>query len=213
MAIRLDTTFEEASQILKTALSRKRIGVSAWGRTVANAGIIKDYNICNVGKGKGADDSANMSLVISYTMVEIDSTGFCSNCDKTCSIDLYSNIGDTEWTKSMKLKIFEDNYPSTIGVDKDTATLYFVFIQPWGIELKAFATLPDEDFEALEDINVRAPYRIKIDPDAMFMYIDGSEGTSHLRQNLMVEFDCGRPILVRASEEVKMHLRTPYGIV
>ena len=51
MSVRLDTTFEGATHVLETALNMKTIAFSTWGGKMANIGHIKEYSICNVGKG------------------------------------------------------------------------------------------------------------------------------------------------------------------
>ena len=215
MAIRLDTSFDSVYQILETAFVNKRIAFGTWGSKLMNVGYVRDYNICNIGKGReeGCDDDANITLTVNYSLTKFDSSGFCNNFPITNTFDLYSTIGDNQWTNNMKMKIFDGNYPSTVAVDKDTGKLYFVFIHKNGVEFKEFSELSEASFEALEEVNTKAPYRVRIDPEAMFLYIDGAEGTNHLRQNLIVEFDCGRPVLVRAGEKTKACLTKPYGIM
>lgn len=214
IATRFDTSFEAVKETLSNAFINKRIAFGTWGSKLGNVGYVKSYDICNVGKGSAADEDsdANVTLVVNYTIAQFDDTGFSSSVEFNSTFDLYSTIGDNAWTNNMKMKVFDGNYPSTVAVDKDTAKLYFVFAYSWGIEFKEFALLPDESFEALEELNTKAPYRIRIDPEAMFLYIDGAEGTNYLRKNLIVEFDCGRPVIVRASERTQLSLSKPWGI-
>ena len=210
MAVRLDTTFEGAKHVLETAFNMKTVAFSTWGGKIANMGRIKEYNICNVGKGDDGDDDANITVTMSYEIAQVDDTGYLQEYPKNCTMDFYSNIADNEWTANMRMKIFENDYPSTVAVDKDSGVVYFVHIQPWGVEFKKFGILSDNDFEALEDINVRGPYRIRLNADAMFKVIDGSEGYNYLRKTMFVEFDCGRPVVLTPSDEAIANIDIPF---
>lgn len=76
--------------------------------------------------------------------------------------------------------------------------VYLFNISANRIELTQFGEMTVEEFEIFKyDVHDREPFRIKIDEDAMFDYIDGAEGINHLQKNIIVEFNCGLPLKIR----------------
>ena len=146
----------------------------------------------------GVDDEegfSNLDISIAYKMISFSNRN--NDTDKVLKLRLLTTSGDKLWTYKMKHLVWDGSYPSTIAVDKETGSVFFVYFKASSIELEHFGKLTETQLEAvLDDLNDNFAFSIKIKPEAMFMYIDGEEGVRHLRENVYVEFNCGIPIKV-----------------
>lgn len=192
MVIQFDSTFERAETILQRSLVENNISFGVFNSRLVNMCSVKHYEICNV--GRNAEDDANLTLNLTYTIAEADDTGILRTFDKTRTLNLLTTAGDIYWTHNMIAKVWDGEYPSTVGYDIASGEVFLVYIRSWGIDLKYFATLSPEALESFDNLNLSRPYKIYIKPDAMFKFIDGCEGTNHLKENLYISFDCMHPI-------------------
>ncbi|MNV96140.1 hypothetical protein D3C71_1911080 [compost metagenome] len=99
--------------------------------------------------------------------------------------------------------IFEGDFPSCVAVDISTGEVFLVSIRGERFTLVEFGCLNVEQLRAfLNDLNDKSPYNLGINPEAMYDYIDGSEGLNYLKKNVFVQFNCLVPILVSPNKGV-----------
>lgn len=200
MIVRLDNSFERAEMLVRRSLSNTSNGANnciafgAFNSRLDNYCSLKNYEVCNL--GRDPDDDANLTLSLRYSITEPDELGVLVHCDKERTINLLSTVGDIYWTPNMILKVFDGEYPSTVGYDTASGEVFLVYIMSSGMVFRYFATLSPEHLSAFEDLNRTKPYKIDIEPRAMFRVLDGAEGTNHLKQNLFIEFDCIHPVIL-----------------
>lgn len=145
---------------------------------------------------------SNLILSLDYKMVFINENGVFP-LKKSRQLRLFSPHGDKVWTYRMIQKVWEGEYPSTVALDIDTGEVFFLGIKDWGLELIQFGFIPKHQLEFFDEtINDREPYTVKIDADAMFDYIDGAEGLSYLKRNVIVHFHASTPVIV--THDVRM---------
>ena len=195
MVARFDSTFERIETLLQQSLSsRNLISIGVFNSQLSNPCVLKHFNVVNV--GRAPDDDANVTLNVTYTITEPDDKGVLNSYDKDRTLNLLSTTGDIYWTPNMIMKVFDDEYPSTIGYDINTGEVFLVYIRAWGVEFRYFATLTQEQLNAFDDLNLERPYFIYIKQDAMFKVLDGAEGTNYLKKNLYIQFDCVHPVVL-----------------
>lgn len=200
--VRLDSTFERAESLITQCITNNNmLSIGAFNSQLSNPCPIKHFNIVNV--GRNPDDNANISVSVIYTITEPDDIGVLHNYEKERTFNFLTTIGDMYWTPNMILKVFDNEIPSTVGIDTATGEVFLVYLKYWGMELKYFATLTNEQLALFEDLNLDKPFKIDILPRAMFKYIDGAEGTNYLKQNLFIEFDCGHPLELKIETAVE----------
>lgn len=209
MAVRL-SRFKAGYNQLKTALMNEYFFLGLFGAETYQYGKILNVNIDT--EGKSDEDYANFDVTISYLL-----KGLLSDDDKDITAELsqgsltlrfLSNIADKAWTYSMKEKVWNHLYPDSVALDMTSGEVYFVSITDNGLYLNFFGRMSELELDMFkEESNEAEPYQITIEPHAMFMVIDGSEGINHLRDNLCVEFNCkgtcipnGHKICVRHDE-------------
>lgn len=200
MTLRFENTFESAEAILNRCLSSGQLAFGRFNSELSNLCSLKHFEICNV--GRNPDDDSNMTVNLNYVITEVDESKLVRQFDKARQLNFLCTMGDTEWTYNMIVKVWDGNYPSTIAYDTTSGEIFLAYIQPWGLELKYFATLTKEQFTALADLNLKYPFKIAIRPAAMFKVIDGSEGTNYLKSNLYISLDCIQPIEVNIQAAV-----------
>lgn len=133
----------------------------------------------------------NLNLVVTYHKPVISGGMSFVEIPKTRKLYLLSTAGDHMWTVRTKLKIWDNNYPSTVALDLETREVFFFGIKASVIELLHFGTLTEDQMAQIySELNEREPFSIRIDEGAMFDYIDELQGLAHLRNNLYIEFHC-----------------------
>lgn len=194
--VRLDSTFERAESLITQCITNNNMmSIGAFGSLLSNPCPIKHFNVVNV--GRQPEDNANISISLIYTIAEPDDIGVLHSYEKERTFNFLTTVGDMYWTPNMILKVFDNDMPSTIGIDTTSGEVFFVYLKYWGIEFKYFGTLTPEQLAVMDDLNLDKPFKIDIAPRAMFRFIDGAEGTNHLKQNLYIEFDCGHPMVLK----------------
>ncbi len=189
--ITLPTTFEDAYEAVKHAFSTGKQIVegpfsSKYARQVSK---VISFNVID---DKEQEKYGNVTVTFTYNVPVILEGGAFREIERTRTLHLFNTSGDHRWTPRTKLKIWDNKYPSTVGVDVETREVFLFGVQASAIELAYFATLTEDQFSQIkEDISDRDPFSIQIDSDAMFDYIDEMQGLLHLQNNLYIQFNCG----------------------
>lgn len=123
--------------------------------------------------------------------------------EESMKLRLFNGTGAEAWTYAMKQKVWDGAFPICVAINLDTRGVYFLHLGTHGLMLEFFTQLSDTAFEELEDnlILDSKPYKINLTPESMFAYIDGAEGLNHLKQNVVIEFNCGYPLNVSLGAE------------
>lgn len=204
MAINMPSIFSDAKQMLEDNLSTyRRLVVKKYNDIFANSCDVIHFHITEVEDEEGY---SNLDIFLNYNeRVIIESNGIerFEKVERCKQLRILCNLGDNFWTYRTINKIWNGDYPSTVAVDTDTKEVFFVHVRTSCIELVKFGIFSNSEFEAfLADIIEREPFRIKIDEDAMFRYIDGATGIDDLVNNVYIQFNCGTPIRIN-NEGVK----------
>ncbi len=203
MGVRLPETHIDARNLLTEVLDTSSIL------------ILRDYNceFTKLGKiihshvekldSSREDDKTTLALSLTYETLDKKGDDFVSK-ETVKKLALLNTINDFKWKRSLIYKIWGGNYPSTVAIDINDGTVYFIHIHKGDdvkIELVYFGILNENEFELVKhDIDDSKPYKIKISDDAMFDYITGDEGLNHLRNNIVIELNCGMPLVIRKGE-------------
>lgn len=195
MGVRLPEVFIDAKQMIEDVLEADmKVSIRRYGALYSNLGDVVHYHIEDK---EDEEDYATFDMVLTYKLRELSKNDEFIEVEKTQNLRVLNSNADSMWTYSMINKIWDGDYPSTVVLDTDTGVVYLLTLRTAGIELAYFGKLDDIQFETVKyDLNDREPYKIKIDEDAMFDYIDGAEGVNHLKRNIYVELNAGMPIRV-----------------
>lgn len=195
MSVRLPGTFIDAKGLIEQSLeSNHRISLRNYGAMFAIPAEVVHYSF---GEPENEEGYANMDMTIIYRYPKATKDDFV-NVEKTRILRVLNTEGDNLWTHRTINKIWEGDYPSTVAFDIDTGDVFLVGVKLNRLELTAFGVLEPIELETvLEELHDREPFRIIIDPDAMFEYISEAEGINHLKSHIVVEFKCGVPIHVK----------------
>lgn len=200
MGIKLSEVFVDAKDMLSSILSETNtITLSKYGIEFAELGKLKHFHIAP--KEQGFEDSeCTLNMTLTYDMLIKKEDAFITT-EMTNDLALLNTKGDFDWNRSLKYKIWEGNYPSTVCIDKNSGGVYLLYLYKNNVvELQYFATLSKDELELfLEDIDETNPYKIRIDNEAMFSYIAGDEGLNHLKRNIVIELNCGIPLVIKNS--------------
>lgn len=208
MAIRLDTNYNVAAEQLQMALDNSAtVIVGTMVSPIKHMGNLQHIDMEAVEFEEVETDAkdaaySNICLNIAYTTVLPNCVGRAkaTTVENTLTLILLTTAGDIEWHTVLKNKVWNGNYPSTVGVNVNTGEVYCVFVQSGLLELRLFGTLTELDKEGLLDhLNYKKPYKITISYDALWDYAAELEGSRYLRDNLQMEFDCGRPVVLPLS--------------
>ena len=194
--VSLPNTYLDAKELLNDVLQQDRkVSIKNQGVLYSQVGNVLHFSF---GEVTDVESYANLDLLITYvTRQATFDNNALAPIEKTRNLRVLNNLGDNRWTYNMIVKVWEGEYPSTVAVDMDSGAVYLVGVKANRVELIDFGILEPSAFDAFQnDLNDRTPFRIKLDEEAMFDVLDGSEGTNHLRHNVFIEFDCGMPIRV-----------------
>ena len=161
-----------------------------------NCGI-HTYNINDVGKGAGGDNSANVTVTLTYTaVVATDVT--CTTAEKQMTLNILSTVHDNAWGPNMRARIWRGDYPSAVSVEDGVGDVYLLYLRDYGIELRYFGTLSEAEMCALETIHTDAPYEIKVEPEALFQCLEGDIGNNEMRKHVYIAMNTMPPIKITA---------------
>jgi hypothetical protein len=194
MNVRLPDTFVDAKRMIEDSLENKKLSLKTYGAMFSNLADVTLYHIAEVEDEEGY---ANLDLLITYKYRTMGLSGGFEVIEKTKKLKVLNSIGDSQWTFRMITKVWDGDYPSTVAVDMETGEVFLFSLKMNRIELTEFGKLTETQFEVFKyELNDREPFRIRLNADAMFEFIDGAEGLNHLQKSVFVEFSCGMPIVV-----------------
>jgi hypothetical protein len=199
--VRLPNVYIDAKELLNDTLNENRkVSIKTYGVMYSQVGDVMHHSI---GEVTNEESYANLDLMLTYVTRQLTfNNDAYAPIEKTRNLRVLNTLGDTRWTYNMIVKVWEGEYPSTVAVDMDSGNVFLVGVKANRIELTDFGILESSAFDAFHnDLNDREPFKIKIDEEAMFDVLDGSEGTNHLRHNVFIEFDCGMPIRVYSHQK------------
>lgn len=194
MVISMPSTFCDAKQLLEDNLNTyRRVVVKRFNEICENSCDLIHFHITEV---EDEEQYASLDISLNYKeRIIIGSVDRFDTVERFRQLRILCNLGDNHWTARTKHKIWNDDYPSTVAVDMETKQVFLVYIRPKALELVEFGIFSASEFEAfLTDANDREPFAIKLDPEAMFRYIDGATGIDDLYKNVYIEFNCTAPI-------------------
>lgn len=178
--------YEDAKAQLDELLQVNNIiNISSPNSPVSNQGIIESTIIDHL----GSDDSdrANMQVSLRFKEYAANEDGIFEQATRVLNLILLTSEGDRQWTPRMKSFVWNNKYPESIAIDRETGEVYLIYITNMGFELQHYGEIALDKLEAaLLTLNNNAPYYIYIADTAMFSVIDGSEGYNHLLKNTYI---------------------------
>lgn len=196
---RYPDVFVDAKELIKSCLESRKLSVKTYGSMFSRQCDVLHYHI---GDKDDEESYSNLRMVITYKMPYMDENERFTFLEKTRNLLVLSSSGDTRWTYRARNKIWDGEYPSTVAIDTETGDVMFFNLKPNRIELVFFGVLEGTAFDTvMSELHDREPFKIALDPDAMFNYIDESEGINHLKSNVLVIFNCGIPITVKHANQ------------
>ena len=178
--------YEDAKVQLEDILQTNNIiNISSSNSPISNQGIIESTIIDHI----GAEDSdrANMQVALRFKEYAANADGVFDQTTRVLNLVMLTSEGDKRWSKRMREYVWKGKYPESIAIDRETGTVYLVFITQIGFELLHYSEIALDKLEAaLLTLNNNAPYYIYIEDTAMFDVLDGSEGYNHLYRNTYI---------------------------
>jgi hypothetical protein len=201
MNVRLPETFGDAKGMIEGSFdANHKLRLKRYGAMFSNLCDVSHYHIEESDDDEGY---ANLDLTVTYKMRLISVEEKFDLVEKTRKLRVLNTAGDNQWTYRMIRMVWEGDYPSSVAVDVETGEVFLFSVKVNCIELIEFGVLDAKEHDTfMHELSDREPFKIKIDSDSMFEYIDGAEGVSHLQKNVVVEFDCGMPIEVTSKKPI-----------
>ena len=135
--------YEDAKMQLEDILQVNNvINISSNNSPVPNQGIIESAIIDHI----GADDSdrANMQLSLRFKEYAANEDGIFEQLTRVLNLVMLTSEGDKRWTKRMKDIVWKGKYPESVAIDRETGTVYLVFITEFK---KKVHSPPDKSFK------------------------------------------------------------------
>lgn len=197
----LGNYFEDAKSSLEVALGvNQSVAFSSFNSPLLSSCIISGITIEHYGSEDS--DRANMRVFLQFQEYGFEEDGAPKQQVKIMNLLVLNSEADNRWTKRMRTNVWNDRYPATVAIDMDTAEVYLLFIESWGVELRHFSKLKPDDLQALLlTLDENAPFYIFIDGLAMFDVLDGAQGYSHLLDNLYISFKGSRRLRVNIRKQ------------
>lgn len=186
---RLTNFYQSAEKALSNCIKNtKCVCISDYKQTstVLNCAITS-WNISNAGKGAIGDNSANITLTLTYTAVVASDDG-CQTADKQMTLNILSPVADYKWGPIMRARVWKSVYPAAVGVET-TGEVYLVYLRDYGLELCYFGQLTDGELANLETVKLDAPYEICVDAETLFKVLEGDVGNEEMRENVYINFN------------------------
>lgn len=195
----LSTCYQGAEKALSTCLKTKCVCISDYKKSFAALNCaVNTWNINNAGKGAGGDNSSNITLTLTYTAVVAADDG-CATADKQMTLNVLSAAADDKWGPVMRARVWRGDYPSAVGIE-DTGEVYLLYLREYGLELRYFSQLAQNELEALENIHLDAPYELCVTPDILFKVLEGDVGNEAMRENVYVRLNGSVPMNIKYRE-------------
>jgi hypothetical protein len=190
MAVRLPFYNVDAFNTFKELLGKKfALTERAYGVSLAQHGDVKKCEItCE--SNEEEEIYTNMILYLEYYKYETKGERI-SSVGNELNLRLLSGLGDRDWGYRSIIKVWDGDYPSTVGVDIKTGKVYFVYIREGRLDIVYFGSMSEEELDTFEEtFNDREPFKVGIVEDALYDYLDEAEGYNYLKKNVYIEFNC-----------------------
>lgn len=180
--------FDDAKDVVDIALgSNQMISITSFNSPIPAYGTIVGSSVTHYGSEDS--DRANLNVFLQFQDYDINDKGVTTKTVKILNLLILNPEGDNRWTRGMVSKVWNNHYPDSVAIDKDTGEVFLLFIESWGAELRHFAKFKSDDLQSLLlTLDETMPYYIFIDSSAMFNVISGEEGYNHLLRNLYISF-------------------------
>lgn len=185
----MNNYYEDAYVELQSAIESSHLLSVTGDSPLANQMVIESYEITHFGSED--NDKSNISLYLQFREYVLSDTETNALEPKLHCLNLLllTPQGDNRWTINMITRVWKNQYPDHVAIDRNTGEVYLFFITKWGIELRHFARLDALQLQTILDtVDENTPYYIFVLASAMFEVLDGAEGTNHLRKNLYISF-------------------------
>ena len=159
----LSNYYEDAKASLESAFCvNQSVAFSSFNSPLLNNCIISGVTIEHFGSEDS--DRANMKVFLQFQEYDFEDDGEPKKQVKIMNLLILNSEADTKWTKRMRTNVWSDRYPTTVAIDTDTAEVFLLFLESWGVELKHFSRLKADELEALLlTLDENAPFYIYID--------------------------------------------------
>lgn len=194
-AISYPDNYVDAVDLIKNCIDEKgKVSLKKYGSLYSSFADITHFTIDEVPDEEGY---SNLDLSITYRQQFIHEGDQFSPVTVQRKLRVLCANGDNQWVYSMKEKVWDGDYPTTVAVDMKTGEVMFFSVKVGRLEFVEFGRFEPSEFNAfLEDLSMREPFSVEIEPQAMFDVISGLEGVSHLKRNVIIKFNSSIPIVV-----------------
>lgn len=178
--------YEDAVRTLESVFRvNNTFCISSFHSPLFNQGIVESCKVTPL----ASEDSDRSNVLLSVRFKEYiqDDKGAFTYTSSTREFIIFNPEGDTRWTRRMKLSVWDNNYPDTVAIDRESGDVYVLYLGTESAEFKHFSSIPvDELNTVLMALDYNAPFYIFIDDKAMFSVLDGGEGFNHLLHNTYI---------------------------
>lgn len=189
MQLRLPEIFCDAKQAIEDSLENRKLILSKYNSSLVNMCEVTHYHIDDV---EDVEATGSLTLTLRYKERIITKYDKFETLNKTQVLTVLNTKGDPIWPYLMTTKVWNGEYPSAVAINEETGVVYLLYLRMGSLGLTEFALLKENQLECIkESLNEVAPYKIKLDEDAMFKVLGEIEGTRCLHETLFIEFDCG----------------------
>jgi hypothetical protein len=189
MQIRLPEIYCDAKEVIEKSLENKKFVLSTYNSQMISMCEVTHFHIKDE---EDKDRTGTLELLLNYREKIITKYDKFETLNKTQTLMILTTKGDPIWPFIMVSKVFNGEYPSGVAYNKETGVVYLMYIHNDYLEMKEFGILKENMLECVsESLNEVAPYRIRLDEDAMFNVLSEQEGNRCLHDTLYIEFDCG----------------------
>ena len=188
MQVRLPEVYIDAKHSIEECLKNRRLRLNRYNSTFTN---MCEVTSCSI---DAEDDEHIGSLKLNITYKERIITKYdkFETLIRNQTLTVLNTKGDPIWPFMMVAKVWNGEYPAAVAINEETGVVYFVYLLQNALGLTEFSVLKDNELNAVkETINDTAPYRIRVDEDAMFSVLAEEEGNKILHEMVYIEFDCG----------------------
>lgn len=179
---------------IEESLASGKLILSKFNSTLVNMCEVKSFSVADE---ENQENIGSLHLSITYKERLITRYDKFETRFSTQELLILNTKGDPIWPCTMVTKVWDGLYPSTVAINKTTGVVYLLYMGLDYLKLTEFAQLSENQLEAvIESLNDTAPYRIRLDEDAMFKVIGEVEGSRLLHSTLYIELNCGRTFRV-----------------
>lgn len=188
MAERLPFYNLDACMVLKNVLDTNSLIIEKRYRDDMKHGcILKGYEM-----NANEEDDKHTSILLKLEYIKnVNKIGKISPVDVVLNLKILCGLGDRAWGYRSKIKVWDGDYPSTVGVDVKSGKVYLLFVRQDVLEVVEFGQIEEKELDMfLDSLNDREPYKIGLEEDTLFDYLDGNEGYNYLKNHVYIQFNC-----------------------